>query len=68
MTLKDYFKTLSVGSKTEMCNKIGISRTWLSLIISGRKVPSAPLCNLIQRYTNGKVTRAELRPDLFGDV
>lgn len=68
MNLKEYFSQLPHGSKHELANKLGITKTWLSLIISGKKMPSGSLCNLIQKFTNGKVSRAELRPDLFGDV
>ena len=68
MNLKDYFNNLPHGSKAELAGKLGITKTWLSLIISGKKMPSGPLCNMIQKLTDGKVSRAALRPDLFGDV
>ena len=68
MNLKDYFTNLPHGSKAELASKLGITKTWLSLIISGKKMPSGPLCNMIQKLTDGKVSRAALRPDLFGDV
>ena len=68
MNLKEYFQQLPHGSKHELAQKLGITKTWLSLIISGKKTPSGPLCNMIQKLTDGKVSRAALRPDLFGDV
>ena len=68
MNLKEYFNQLPHGSKHEFANELGITKTWLSLIISGKKLPSGALCKLIQKCTNGKVTRSELRPDIFGEV
>ena len=67
MNLKEYFGELPHGSKIEFAKQLGITKTWLSLIISGKKIPSGPLSIVIQRMTNGKVSKSELRPDLFGD-
>ena len=68
MKLKAYFNDLPHGSKIELANKLGITKTWLSLIISGRKKPSASLCNLIEKKTRGEVTRQDLRPDIFRNL
>jgi DNA-binding transcriptional regulator YdaS (Cro superfamily) len=38
-----------------MANSIGISRTWMALLISKSRLPSAELCNAIDLYTNGEV-------------
>lgn len=51
-----------------MATKIGVSKTWMSLIISGRKLASPELSGAIERYTKGQVQRAVLRPDIFGDL
>lgn len=66
MTLKNYFLPLPRGSKVSMARALGISKTWLSLIINGQKSPSAQLSKEIEKNTNGVVTRKDLRPDLFG--
>lgn len=66
MTLNEFFDDLYIGSKTEMCESIGITRTWLSLILNGSKQPSPQLCLKIEKYTKRKVRREELRPDIFG--
>jgi DNA-binding transcriptional regulator YdaS (Cro superfamily) len=68
MALKKYFLPLPRGSKVSMARALGISKTWLSLIINGRKHPSAYLSKEIEKYTNGEVKREELRPDLFGHI
>jgi len=68
MQLKDYFDSKPHGSKVEFARSLGITKTWLSLIMSGRKVPSAFLCTEIERLTKKKVKRKDLRPDLFSGV
>lgn len=68
MNLSDYFSTQPRGAQQEMAEALGISETWLSLVSTGRSLPSATLAVAIQRATGGKVSREELRPDLFGDV
>jgi DNA-binding transcriptional regulator YdaS (Cro superfamily) len=68
MTLSEYFNKQGRGAKVEMAKQLGISKTWLSLIISGRSIPSAPLCNMIEVLTKGKVKRKELRPDIFAKL
>lgn len=68
MTLKDYFMDQPRGAKAAMAETLGVSRTWLALVIAKRRRPSAELANAIHRYTDGCVTRETLRPDLFGEV
>lgn len=65
MQLKEYFENKPHGSKVEFAKSLGITKTWLSLIMSGRKLPSPSLCITIEKLTNKKVKRKELRPDLF---
>jgi DNA-binding transcriptional regulator YdaS (Cro superfamily) len=66
MVLKEYFKDKPRGSKSMLARDLGVSRTWLALIISGRRRPSAALCVEIERRTG--VLRQNLRPDLFGGI
>lgn len=68
MTLQEYFLTRPRGAKVEMSRRLGISKTWLSLVISGREVPSPELAAEIERLTKGKVKRKILRPDIFGEL
>jgi hypothetical protein len=51
-----------------MARALGISKTWLSLVISGRQAASPELCVAIERLTKGVVSRRNLRPDVFGDI
>lgn len=65
MTLQKFFETQPRGAKASMARDLGISKTWLSLIISGSVVPSAALAVAISHYTKNKVSRKLLRPDIF---
>jgi DNA-binding transcriptional regulator YdaS (Cro superfamily) len=66
MTLEQYFSDKNRGSKTDLARELGITKTWLSLLISGREVPSATLAIDIERRTG--IHRKYLRPDLFGEA
>ena len=65
MTLKEYFEKQPHGAITDMAKKLNVTRTWLSLIVNGRKPASPILCVMIERLTRGKVKRKVLRPDMF---
>jgi len=66
MTLEEYFVDKPRGAKIALARKLGISKTWLSLVISGRQLPSPELARDIEANTGRKVKRADLRPDIFG--
>jgi DNA-binding transcriptional regulator YdaS (Cro superfamily) len=68
MTLTEFFEDKPRGAKIAMARKLGVSKTWMSLVISGRQLASPELCGAIERYTKGQVTRKTLRPDIFGDL
>lgn len=68
MTLIEYFEGKPRGSKVALANALGISKTWMALIIHGRALASPELAREIERATNGKVKRKDLRPDVFGGV
>lgn len=68
MTLSDYFESKPRGAKVAMAKALGISKTWLSLVLGGKKLPSPRLCVEIEGYTKGQVKRRNLRPDVFGDA
>jgi DNA-binding transcriptional regulator YdaS (Cro superfamily) len=65
MNLKEYFKEEPKGAISEMAKYLGITATWLSLIIHGRKQPSPKLAKKIEEATIGLVTKKDLRPDIF---
>jgi DNA-binding transcriptional regulator YdaS (Cro superfamily) len=68
MTLDEYFADKPRGAKVALANKLGVSKTWMSLLVSGREQPSAGLALMIEKFTKGAVTRKTLRPDLFGEI
>lgn len=68
MTLTEFFEDKPRGSKLAMASKLGVSKTWISLVISGKELPSPELSGAIERYTRGQVTRTTLRPDIFGEL
>ena len=68
MTLQDYVRTNKRGTAAHLAAKCGITKTWMSLIVSGKRLASPELAVLIEEYTAGQVTRAELRPDIFGEL
>lgn len=65
MTLAEYFDTDVRGAKSEMAAYLGITTTWMALLIAKRRKPSPALAVAIEKATAGLVTRQELRPDLF---
>ena len=67
MNLKQYFDEEPIGAIKEMAEYLGVTQSWMSLLIHERRKPSAALSKRIEEATQGLVTRRELRPDLFGD-
>jgi len=65
MNLKQYFKDEPYGSKKEMADYLGITQTWLGLLIRKVRKPSPELAKKIEKATQGLVTKKDLRPDLF---
>ena len=65
MTLAEYFSTEPRGAKHEMAQYLGITDTYMSLLIHRKRRPSGPMALSIERATQGLVTRQELRPDLY---
>jgi len=68
MTLTEFFEDKPRGAKIAMAKKLGLSKTWMSLVTTGRALASPELCVAIELYTKGQVTRTVLRPDIFGDL
>jgi len=66
MTLQEWFADRPYGSKKQFSADLGITPTWLGLILSGRKKCSAALAKAIEVKTKKMVKAKTLRPDLFG--
>jgi DNA-binding transcriptional regulator YdaS (Cro superfamily) len=65
MKLKDYFVGRPYGAKVELARKLGITKTWMSQLIAGTERCSPTLAVKIQEATEGAVTKADMRPDIF---
>jgi DNA-binding transcriptional regulator YdaS (Cro superfamily) len=65
MTLKEYFDSDVRGAKSEMAEYLGITTTWLALLIAMRRQASPALARKIEAATSGLVTKEELRPDIW---
>jgi len=65
MTLKEYFDEEPMGAVNEMAEYLGITPTWLSILIHGHKRPSPELAVKLEKATQGLVKREVLRPDLY---
>ena len=68
VNLTEYFAEEPRGAKAEMAEYLGITPTWLSLIMKGERKASADLCVKIEKATQGLVKRKDLRPDLYGAI
>lgn len=59
---------IEAGGQTSLAEAIGVSPSFINQLAKGdRPVPPAR-CRAVEQATNGKVTCAELRPDVFGTV
>ena len=65
MTLAEYFRDEPYGARQEMADYLGITATWMSLLIHGKSKPSVLLAKKIEKATQGLVTKEELRGDVF---
>lgn len=54
------------GTQVEFAKACGISQGLVSQFLSGAKRPGWRTCKKIEQVTNGKVTRYQLRSDIFG--
>jgi DNA-binding transcriptional regulator YdaS (Cro superfamily) len=65
MKLKKYLESQLRGTQGRLAEDLNISKSWLSKIVNERVLPSPVLAVAISHITEGKVTRNELRPDIF---
>lgn len=64
-TLTTYLDSAQ-GTRREFAAAVGISSAFLSQIESGVRKPSPRVVFKIEQETAGRVTRVDLRPDIFG--
>ena len=65
MDMKEYIKTEGRDAAKHLASRVGTKYVYLSQIASGFRKPSNILAVAIERETEGRITRRELRPDLY---
>lgn len=65
MNITDYLNDASL-TQQEFAALVGVTQGRVSHWLGGEKVP-AERCVVIERVTGGRVTRNDLRPDIFGE-
>lgn len=58
----------TVGGQTALANAIGVPQSYVWYWLKKAKAVPAERCEAIERATDGKVKKADLRPDLFGEA
>lgn len=56
------------GGQGKLASAIGISQQHVSYILTRAKRIPPEVAIAVDRYTDGQITKSELRPDLFGDA
>lgn len=55
-----------VGNQRILADRLKVNPTLVSQWVTGRRPVAAKQCIAIERATDSKVTRYQLRPDVFG--
>lgn len=68
MTLAEYLRTLTRDERAAFASKVSRAGSvgYLYLVAGGHRRPSTDLTLKIELHSCGAVSRAELRPDIFG--
>lgn len=56
------------GSQAALAKNIGITQQGVSYLLTRAKNVSVEIAVAIDRSTKGKISKAALRPDIFGDA
>ncbi|MES9852439.1 MAG: hypothetical protein ABW170_11470 [Candidatus Thiodiazotropha sp. L084R] len=63
--MKTFIEMEGREAAKQLAVKTGTKYIYLTQIASGFRKPSGRLTLLLERYSQGKLTRFELRPDLY---
>lgn len=63
MLLRDYIPR---GKRSDFARQLGVKVSYLHKLCVGQEQPGIALVLKIERATLGRVTKHDLRPDLFG--
>ena len=65
-TIQKAIKMLG-GTQIKFAEAVGISQGLVSQLVNGEKRPGWKTAIKIEKATGGKISREELRPDIFSD-
>lgn len=57
-----------LGGTTDLAKAVGVNPSFVSQWLNGTRPVPATRCRAIEIATDGKVTREDLRPDVFADA
>lgn len=55
------------GSQSDLARKLGVSPQFVQKMVNKKPVPPKRAIQ-IEKLSNGALTRAEIRPDIFGEA
>lgn len=61
----DFWKKLSNTEKARFADKCESSVGYLRLVFSGHKKAGYKMCMLIEENSNGRISKSDLRPDIY---
>lgn len=67
MNIQQYRESKDM-SRQELAEVIGCTAEYVRLVEKGERRPSVDMAKKIESLTDGEVTRAKVRPDIWGDA
>lgn len=67
MDIREYF-TKHPGSQLALAKLLNVTPGFVNHLVMGRRPVPIKYCLQIKRYTEGKVTRRDLRPNDFAQI
>lgn len=68
MQLNDFLKAGGPAIRKAMEQHLGISKSYLSQLATGRAAISPSRCIIIESFTRGEVARSDLRPKDWSEI
>ena len=72
MTLTEYIQQIPRQArarfKEQIASELGVTSEAVRSWVNGTRRPRVEYVLMLEEITKGKVTRKELRPDIYGDV
>ena len=65
--LKKVWKGLTVQQRADAASAAGTSVEYLRQVLACGRAPGAPMAKAIEKALAGRVTRQQLRPDIFDE-